>query len=150
MANCTVDDCPTAARAKGLCVKHYSRLRRYGSTDAVAFIRGDEEARFWSHVDRRSDTECWPWTAYTDRKGYGIFKKADGKNSPAHRWAYEHFVGPIPDGLTVDHVKAKGCVRKDCVNYLAHLEPVTNEVNILRSHGLCPVDAHEEGCGHVY
>jgi hypothetical protein len=42
----------------------------------------------------------------------------------AHRWAYEHFIGPIPAGLEIDHL----CRVRHCVNP-AHLEPVTKSEN---------------------
>jgi len=151
MTTCSVDECSNTLRAKGLCTKHYYRQKRYGSVDAVAFVKGDDEARFWSHVDRRGDGECWPWTGYTNKKGYGVFRLPD-RPHPAHRWAYERFVGPIPEGFTIDHVKAKGCVRKDCVNFLAHLEPVTNEVNVMRGEGACVKNARKTHCirGHEF
>jgi hypothetical protein len=47
----------------------------------------------------------------------------------AHRWAYEHFVGPIPEGLEIDH----GCFVHACVNP-GHLEPVTHQENVRRRH----------------
>lgn len=46
----------------------------------------------------------------------------------AHRVAYELAIGPIPEGLTIDHVKARGCTRVDCCNP-AHLEAVTYAEN---------------------
>ena len=45
----------------------------------------------------------------------------------AHRFAYELLIGPIPDGLQIDHL----CRVPLCVN-VAHLEPVTNRVNTVR------------------
>ena len=49
----------------------------------------------------------------------------------AHRYVYELFRGPIPDGHVLDHVKKKGCKHRDCVNP-DHLEPVTQQENTLR------------------
>ncbi|MGY8831955.1 MAG: HNH endonuclease signature motif containing protein [Pseudomonadales bacterium] len=46
----------------------------------------------------------------------------------AHRWAHERFIGPIPDGMEVDHLCANTC----CVNP-AHLEAVTSEENRRRA-----------------
>lgn len=45
----------------------------------------------------------------------------------AHRIAYEIVIGPIPDGLVIDHL----CRIPACVNP-AHLEPVTSRENVLR------------------
>lgn len=95
-------------------------------------IYGNDESRFLSHVDRRSDDECWPWTAAISDTGYGSFR-VQGRTVTAHRWAYEHFVGPIPDGFQIDHVKTNGCIRRDCVNWVRHLEPVTAGENVRRS-----------------
>jgi hypothetical protein len=71
--------------------------------------------RFWSHVDRRSDDECWLWTASTRGRGYGAFVVCrDGvkRNIDAHRFSYMLHVGPIPDGLLVCH----HCDTPRCVN----------------------------------
>lgn len=73
---------------------------------------------------------CWIWTAYRDRDGYGTFW-VDGRQVRAHRFAYEAYVGPIPLGLTIDHVRARGCRSRACVNP-AHLEPVTVRENTCR------------------
>lgn len=86
--------------------------------------------RFWAKVQVGGPTECWPWTAARNTKGYGQFK-ASGKLVPAHRWAYEQIVGKIPDGLQIDHL----CRNRGCVNP-GHMEPVTSKINTLR--GVCP------------
>ena len=69
---------------------------------------------------------CWVWQAQLDSRGYGRIK-SDGKPRFAHRVAYEQLVGPIPDGLELDHL----CRVTSCVNP-AHMEPVTHRVNMLR------------------
>lgn len=69
---------------------------------------------------------CWLWTAYCDPKGYGRFRLR-GRIVGAHRASYEIFVGPIPDGLYIDHL----CRVRSCVNP-AHMELVTNQENIRR------------------
>lgn len=68
---------------------------------------------------------CWIWTGAAT-KGYGQVKR-NGIQHAAHRYAYQHLVGPIPAGLVLDHL----CRETRCVNP-AHLEPVTNAENIRR------------------
>lgn len=47
---------------------------------------------------------CWIWTAALKANGYGVFGPgASRRNTYAHRWAYDHFVGPIPHGMMVCH-----------------------------------------------
>lgn len=79
--------------------------------------------RFWSKVQLGP---CWIWQGAKDGNGYGQFSFHD-KLVPAHRWSYESIVGPIPDGLFLDHL----CRVPLCVNP-AHLEPVTNRENVIR------------------
>lgn len=62
---------------------------------------------------------CWIWTGGATGHGYGAFW-VDGKTLPAHRISYEMNVGPIPDGLHIDHL----CKQTMCINP-HHLEPVT-------------------------
>ena len=80
--------------------------------------------RFWEKVDKTAT--CWLWRASIRNHGYGRIK-VNGRAEQAHRVAYELLVGPIPEGLTLDHL----CRVRLCVNP-AHLEPVTQKVNIRR------------------
>ena len=74
----------------------------------------------------RSQEECWQWLGSLNRNGYGNCCH-NGKGMPAYRFAYEFLVGPVPDGLELDHL----CRNPPCVNP-AHLEPVTHQENIRR------------------
>lgn len=81
-------------------------------------------ACFMAKVEK-TDT-CWLWTAAKTDKGYGNFR-LNRRTLSAHRVSYMHFVGPIPDGLHVDHLcRNRSCVRPD------HLEPVTQYENMKR------------------
>lgn len=66
---------------------------------------------------------CWQWGGRTDGKGYGMFK-----DTRAHIWAYTEKVGPVPEGMVLDHWR---CDNVWCANY-EHVRPETNRVNVLR------------------
>jgi hypothetical protein len=88
--------------------------------------------RFWNKVHPCPMTGCWLWMASSNRGGYGQLRVAElGRPVVAHKIAYEALVGQIPEGLFLDHVRARGCVSRGCVNP-AHLEPVTNRENVIR------------------
>lgn len=93
------------------------------------------------------DTDCWPFKGTRIKGGYRQFKDETGQNRLAHRWAYEYFNGPIPAGLTIDHL----CCRTRCGNP-GHLDAVTMKENILRGNGLAGQNARKTHCphGHVY
>lgn len=80
----------------------------------------DPLQNWWSKVNAGDPEACWEWTAGTDRDGYGKFAIGLGGHEQihtrAHRFAYESFVGPIPDGYVVMHT----CDNPPCVNP-AHL-----------------------------
>jgi hypothetical protein len=97
--------------------------------------------RFWAKVDKSGD--CWLWLGWLDVNGYGHFHGEGGVKRLAHRWAYQEQVGPIPDGLVLDHLcRNRACVRPD------HLEPVTSFEN--RSRGLRSPLATRCIHGHEY
>lgn len=99
------------------------------------------EQRLWAKVDKRGPDECWPWMASKDAGGYGLIG-AWGSTRRAHRVAYTLEVGPIPEGLHLDHTchgrsdcrAGRDCPHRGCVNP-SHLEPVTNAVNAERGNG---------------
>lgn len=91
-------------------------------------MKFSEAERFLSKISV-DDNGCWLWTARCNNQGYGMFYVARGMRL-AHRVAYERLVGPIPEGLDLDHL----CRVRRCVNP-AHLEPVTRSENIRRGVG---------------
>jgi hypothetical protein len=101
-------------------------IRRAASVEEVNIapppLPGDP--RFWAKV--LVGPNCWLWKAAKVPSGYGQFRVGDHLER-AHRVAYEMVVGPIPDGLTIDHL----CKNPWCVNP-AHLEPVTMLENLSR------------------
>jgi len=93
-----------------------------------------------------TETGCLRWQGPVDPAGYGRF----GGRGYAHRVAWERENGPIPEGLEIDHVAARGCRWRDCV-LVAHLEPVPKLENIAR--GQAGINhASRERCpaGHEY
>jgi len=80
--------------------------------------------RFWSKVDRRSESECWPWVASVGQYGYGQFRH-DDKMRKAHRIAWELTNGPLPAHLVVCH----HCDNPPCCNP-AHLFVGSNADNM--------------------
>lgn len=74
-----------------------------------------------------AESGCWLWTLSVGGPGYG--NAWDGERvRTAHRYAYTWIVGPVPDGLVLDHL----CKVRRCVNP-AHLEPVTQGENMRRA-----------------
>ena len=104
--------------------------------------------RFWEKV-QKTET-CWLWTGTMPEHGYGAIYRSRqvGKGRmAAHRVAYEMFRGPIPHGLTIDHL----CRNRRCVNP-DHLEAVSLAVNVMRGEGACAKFARQSTCrrGHPY
>lgn len=108
-----------------------------GAMSIVTVERGAAETRYIEDV-----AGCWLWTGPVTPKGYG----RQGSRL-AHRVVYERLVGPIPKGLTLDHLcRQPGCVRP------SHLEPVTMRVNLLRGDTVTAANAAVTECpqGHAY
>lgn len=93
---------------------------------------------FWALCDISGGSDaCWPWRGMKNEWGYG---KVGG--TIASRRAYEIAVGPIPTGLTIDHL----CFNPPCVNP-AHLEPVTMRENLHRQRAASKPACHR---GHAF
>jgi hypothetical protein len=71
---------------------------------------------------------CWEWTGWHNTKGYARVQ-IDGDHQGVHRVIYELVIGPIPAGMTLDHL----CRNTACVNPW-HLEPVSLSENVRRQH----------------
>lgn len=94
--------------------------------------------------------QCWIWVGSRSGTfgGYGYVRVgADrgGGRLPAHRAMYQELVGPVPEGMTLDHLcRNRGCVNPD------HLEPVTMRENALRGTSPWAKNARKTHCprGH--
>lgn len=101
-------------------------------------------ARFVAKIEFGDGHGCWLWTGARQSRGYGSIghgPRGAVRTFLAHRVAYEWFVGPIPDGLQIDHVchnldstcaGGTTCAHRLCVNP-DHLEIVTGGQNVWRS-----------------
>lgn len=100
--------------------------------------------RLWSKVEPQNPG-CWIWTGTINSGGYGVFRTG-GQSAPylgAHRVVWQELVGPIPEGLELDHLcKVRHCVNPD------HLEPVTPAVNQARSASFSSLNRRKEACRH--
>ena len=101
------------------------------------------DRRFWIRVEPLG--ACWIWTG-AKVWGYGVVG-FNGKQWKAHRYAYTRVVGPIPEGMELDHLcKTKPCVRP------SHLEAVTRAENNRRSNSPTARNARKTHCkwGHAF
>jgi hypothetical protein len=98
------------------------------------------------------ESGCWLWAGSMTPNGYGKFymggRSKSGYRQPegSHRASYRLFVGPIPDGLELDHL----CKTTRCANPL-HLEAVDHRTNLMRSTGMAARYAAQTHCkrGHL-
>lgn len=98
----------------------------------LALASADIAERFAAKFTPEPNSGCWLWTAALNNCGYGVLGLGakNGRTNLigyAHRIAWELERGPVPEGLTLDH----RCRVRHCVN-VAHLEPVTHQVNCQR------------------
>ena len=123
-----------------------SALQHTISPAPIRTVLGEPyHSRFWNSI--LQTTGCWWWMGSLTKDGYGQFHLG-AQNRPraalrAHRLAYEMLIGPIPEGLVLDHL----CCYKRCVNP-AHLEPVTLQENFKR--GGANISKTHCPYGHAY
>jgi hypothetical protein len=145
---CVVDGCGDLANGGlGWCKRHYQRWYLAGdplTPDKYARRGAPLRERLEFHIAKTD--HCWFWTGTVGSDGYGRtrIRLPDGRMChAAHRAVYEVFVGPIPEGLELDHLcRNRACVRPE------HLDPVTREENIRRIPP--PEPATHCGNGHEF
>jgi hypothetical protein len=100
------------------------------------YVRG-KPLRFLRHHCSRGDSPfykidengCWIWQrSFIGKTGYGQISRNDTPMG-AHKFFYEEKHGPVPKGMTLDHLcRVRACCNPD------HLEPVTRGENVRRGH----------------
>ncbi len=161
MSVCSEVGCGKPLLARGWCQMHYNRWRRNGHPGTIRSVGPEDEvARFWVKVNKDGPLPtwapflgpCWLWTGGHIGGGYGQFNPGSRidnsrRKAVAHRYAYELLVGPVPDGLELDHL----CRVRPCCNP-AHLEPVTHAENIARGLTVPAANLIKTECpaGHPY
>ncbi|UIU47076.1 HNH endonuclease [Microcystis phage MinS1] len=138
---CSIAGCDragTGPRGLGWCQTHYRRYQRHGSPYVASRIVGNNVARFESYLALGATPihapelgACWLWTGASTKDGYGVMEVQDLPTASAHRWSYRHHVGPLLDGLELDHL----CRIRNCVNPW-HLDQVPHVINIERANTL--------------
>lgn len=103
---------------------------------------------------------CLIWAGGTDRDNYGR-ARINNREHRVHRVVYKLLVGPVTEGVLVDHACHNGdvtcpggreCLHRRCINP-HHLEAVTNRENLYRSSLVLPVlNARKTHClnGHLF
>ena len=93
------------------------------------------------------ETGCLLWTGAISGGGYGYISMPGRKLLRVHRVMYELFVGPIPDGMVLDHL----CRVRRCASP-AHLEAVTHRTNTLRGESPAAIAVAMNACdrGHEF
>lgn len=145
---CSFPGCDGPHEARGYCHRHYRRLLAYGDpafTKIPVGLTPEERFILFSRpTDRLIEVApflgpCRGWGRKLTEDGYGHFT-GGGRRTYAHIWAYEHWIGPVPLGLTLDHLchtldlscpGGPTCPHRSCVSPY-HLEPVTSAENTLR------------------
>ena len=102
------------------------------------------------------ETGCLLWNGELNSQGYGqmtVGSRSDGsrRHRLVHIVAWELEKGPVPEGMTLDHVEAWGCRHRHCAN-VAHLEAVTIRENVMRGGGPTAKNAAKTHClrGHPF
>lgn len=136
---CSVGDCSKPVKSKTLCSAHYERMRKRGTLmlpkRQLAFERFDQ-------TYSETESGCLVWSGAKTHNGYGQLNYR-GETVRAHRYAWEQFKGPIPDGMVVDHL----CFTRACVN-VDHMRLLTAGQNQQNREGA--QDRNRSGLRGVY
>lgn len=163
MRLCSIEDCGSKHYMKGWCIRHYRRWEAHGDPLTILTDRGRPLIERFHNRYTVVDSGCWLWDTgrgVAKASGYASFAISHTRTVRAHRWSYEHFVGPIPDGWTVDHechnrdTSCKGgptCIHRRCVNP-EHLVAKPLRDNLMGGQAPSAINARKTHCpkGHPY
>ncbi|GGU52168.1 HNH endonuclease signature motif containing protein [Streptomyces lavendofoliae] len=152
---------PSRGRCRPCYRRHIKELKQAGDFNPLKAGRPSSpvQDRLLSRVEKTTHG-CWLYPHQLTEQGYGRITDDLGRTVHAHRASYAAFVGPIPDGLQVDHdchnrdltcVGGPQCLHRRCVNP-AHLRAVTARANILSGRTVAARNAAKTHCpqGHEY
>lgn len=118
---CSIDGCEKPVHARGWCHKHYKRWQVHGDPNHLKRTYSSPYELLKERVEWQGS--CLVWTWGLSDQGYGAFT-LNKTSYYAHRVAWEAQKGPIPEGMTVDHM----CFNRKCVN-IGHLRLLTHREN---------------------
>lgn len=123
---------------------HNFQLVKVTDSAPVLIVHVDEDEHWYPMVSGSGGTVL---RKRPNADGYIDLNIDSGRGLRAHRVVYEQVVGPIPDGLVLDHLcRVRCCCNPD------HLEPVTHIENIMRGAGTGAANAVKTHCknGHEF
>ena len=124
---CLVESCNNKYYKRGYCNKHYTRWREYGDPKGGKLpYRANSAEQYLNDRHKKMPSGCWEWK-HLSKQGYGkahpypaTRENRNGKQTMAHRFAYETWVKPIPEGAVIHHK----CHNRACINP-DHLQAIT-------------------------
>lgn len=133
---CSIEGCGRATLARGWCRRHYLRWHRTGDPLGREGSGDPFPDNLLARMEPQPNGCIW-FTGALNSEGYGVLQRL-GRRVYAHRAAFEHFVGPIPEGTEIDHEchnadtaceKGRACPHRRCVN-VEHLRTVSHKENV--------------------
>jgi hypothetical protein len=116
--------------------------------------------RLWAKIDKGGPIPahrpelgpCWLWTGRSLARGHGQITE-NRRHHMVHRVVYELLIGPIPAGMTIDHICHNGsgwtagesCIHRRCANP-AHMELATKGENVLHGQTPAAINAAKTHC----
>lgn len=114
---CSVDDCNGRADRKGMCEKHYTRVRRHGDPLFAEKEPGGGLRWLNEQLSTGLSAECWEWPFHRDKDGYGQLT-LNGRRYRAHAVALILSGQPRPSAP--NNLALHSCDNPPCCNP-AHL-----------------------------